>query len=480
MELSFMSTCAIFLMTSLSLSLFFIYKHKSSDSRGNLPPGKMGLPLIGESIEFLSTGRKGCPEKFLFDRMARFSPQVFKTSLLFEPTAVICGAAGHKFLFSNENKLVSAWWPATINKIFPSTLQTTLKEESAILRRHLLGFLQPEALQACVSVMDMISQRHFHSKWYNKEEVTVYPLATRYTFWLSCRLFLSIEDPNHVAKLAGPFDVLDHGIISMPVDFPGTAFNRAIKASKLIREELQELMKQRKIDIAEKKALPTQDILTHMLMTADENGQYMKETDIASKILSLLIAGHQSSSAAITSIVKYLAEMPEFYNKVLQEQLEISKSKAPGEPLNWEDIQKMKYSWNVAREVMRLAPPLQGAFREAITDFNYAGFLIPKGWKLYWNANSTHRNPECFPEPEKFDPSRFEGNGPAPYTFVPFGGGPRMCPGMEFAKLEILVFMHNIVRKFKWEKLLPNEKIVVDPVPRPEKGLPIRLHPHKL
>lgn len=99
--------------------------------------------------------------------------------------------------------------------------------------------------------------------------------------------------------------------------------------------------------------------------------------------------------------------------------------------------------------------------------------------QLYWSANSTHKNPQYFPEPEKFDPSRFEGSGPAPYTFVPFGGGPRMCPGKEYARLEILVFMHNLVKRFKWEKVLPDEKIIVDPMPIPAKDLPIKLFPHK-
>lgn len=99
--------------------------------------------------------------------------------------------------------------------------------------------------------------------------------------------------------------------------------------------------------------------------------------------------------------------------------------------------------------------------------------------QIYWSTNTTHRNPECFPEPQKFDPSRFEGRGPAPYTFVPFGGGPRMCPGKEYARLELLVFIHHVVKRFRWEKIIPDEKIVVDPMPIPAKGLPVRLYPHK-
>uniref|UniRef100_A0A2N9EYA6 Beta-amyrin 28-oxidase n=1 Tax=Fagus sylvatica TaxID=28930 RepID=A0A2N9EYA6_FAGSY len=435
--------------------------------------------MIGESLEFLSTGWKGTPEKFIFDRMTKYSSEIFKTSLLGQPAAVFCGAACNKFLFSNENKLVTAWWPESVNKVFPSSLQTNSMEEAKKMRKMLPNFLKAEALQGYIGIMDTIAQRHFKSSWENHDQVMVFPMAKKYTFWLACRLFISVEDPTHIARFDDPFRLLASGIISIPIDLPGTPFNRAIKASNFIRKELVAIIKQRKIDLGEGKASTTQDILSHMLTVTDEDGKHMVELDIADKILGLLIGGHDTASAACTFIVKYLAELPHIYDGVYKEQMEIARSKAPGELLNWDDIQKMKYSWNVAREVLRLAPPLQGAFREAINDFIFNGFSIPKGWKLYWSANSTHKSAQYFPEPEKFDPTRFEGAGPAPYTFVPFGGGPRMCPGKEYARLEILVFMHNLVKRFKWEKVLPDEKIVVDPMPMPANDLPVRLYPHK-
>uniref|UniRef100_A0A803P5T2 Cytochrome P450 n=1 Tax=Cannabis sativa TaxID=3483 RepID=A0A803P5T2_CANSA len=385
-------------MTLVSLGFFVLfYKHKSLFVGTNLPPGKVGYPILGETIEFLSTGWKGHPEKFIFDRMTRFSSDIFKTSLLGEPAAVFCGSTCNKFLFSNENKLVTAWWPSSVNKVFPTSEQTSSQEEAKKMRKLLPQFMKPEALRGYIGLMDNIAQRHFATDWDNNKEILTFPLAKRYTFWLAARVFVSLDDPNEIKKFEEPFQLLASGIISMPIDLPGTPFHRAIKASKYIRKELVKIIKQRKVDLVEGKASRSQDILSHMLHTCTDDGVYMTELDIADKILGLLIGGHDTASAACTFIVKYLAELPHVYDAVYE---------------------------------------------------------------------------------EKFDPSRFEGNGLAPYTFVPFGGGPRMCPGKEYARLEILVFMHHLVKRYRWEKILPEENIVVDPMPIPAKGLPIRLFSH--
>nr|XP_008385453.2 beta-amyrin 28-monooxygenase-like [Malus domestica] len=220
------------------------------------------------------------------------------------------------------------------------------------------------------------------------------------------------------------------------------------------------------------------DMLSSLLMETYSDGQQISESEIADKLYGVIVAGYDNLSSVLATIIMYLAEFPQVYDAVLKEQMEIANSKAAGELLNWGDVQKMKYSWSVSCEVMRLLPPNLGTFREATTNFVYEGHLIPKGMKLHWNVNSTHKNPECFPNPEKFDPSRFEGKGPPPFAFVPFGGGPRMCPGKEYSRLKILVFMHNVVTKYKWDKVFPDEKFIWAPVLRPTKGLPIKLFPH--
>ncbi|RWR75736.1 beta-amyrin 28-oxidase-like protein [Cinnamomum micranthum f. kanehirae] len=460
----------------IALSSFFALFLTYNKKKGvNTPPGSSGWPILGELLEFF-----GKPENFVRDRMEKYSSQIFKTSLLWEPMAVFCGPAGNKFLFSNENKLVQTWWPTSIQKIFTFSLITSVGDKAKLTRRLLMTYLKPEALQRYVGFVDAAANRHMQAEWECKGEVKAFHLIKLFTFYLACSLFTGIEDPDHLSKLIHEFNVLVHGLFGFPLNLPGMRLYRSMRAAEAIRKDLYFLIQQKRVALLEKavSSPETQDLLSYLIVTTDEEGRFMTQREIVDNILVLLFAGHDTSSSTLALVLKYLAEMPHVYNEVLKEQLEIARSKAPGKLLDWGDLQKMRYTWNVVNEVMRLSPAVQGAFREAIADFKYAGYAVPKGWKLYWSVNTTHKDPEYFPEPEKFDPSRFEGEGPAPYTFNPFGGGPRMCPGKEFAKLQILVFLHNLVKRFRWEAICPNEKIEIDPMPSPVEGLPLRLHPH--
>ncbi|TXG69517.1 hypothetical protein EZV62_004452 [Acer yangbiense] len=474
----------IILCVSVGLIYLFynIYYKKSSSgtTKLKLPPGRKGFPLFGETLDFILSLRSANPERFITERMKKHSADVFQTSLLGEDIAVFCGPSGNKFLYSPSNKNVTSWWPRTIAKIFfQPDVNQSFGEKMVKTLGHLMQFMKPESLQRYIPVMDSMAKDHIHKEWSPYKEVRVSPLSKKYTIALACRLFLSIEDPKTVAEFTQPYDLAIAGVISVPINLPGTTFNRALKASKILTEKIKIFIRKRKMELEENKNSGKMDLMTSMILDG------MTEIEIIDKIQGFFVASYDTTSSLITLVISYLAAYPHVYHKVFEEQMKILKSKGERELLNWEDVQKMKYTWCVACEVMRLVPVALGGFREATSEFTYAGYTIPKGWKLtalysifeqlIWTPHSTHKNSEYFPKPEKFDPSRFEGNIPAPYTFVPFGGGTLMCPGKQYARFETLVYIHNVVTKFKWEKVIPNEKFKYILGPVFEKGLPISL-----
>ncbi|KAI5605834.1 hypothetical protein BDE02_01G379100 [Populus trichocarpa] len=474
MELTFLLLSLAPLVLLLVISIF-AFKY-SSRSAKNLPPGSLGWPIFGETLEFLF----GKPEEFVFHRMKKYSSDIFKTKILGEETVVMCGPDGHKYLFTNEQKLFTVFRTHSMQKLFLSDeasapIEITREAESKIIRSP--GFLKPEALVRYLGKMDSITQQKMQAYWEGKDEVKVFPFAKTLTLSLACRFFLGSDDPERIARLVSNFDDVTLGMHSIPLNFPGTTFYRANKAAAAIREELRLVICEKRAIMAE--GAQVQDVLCHMILATDPSGKHMAEAEIAGMMMGLLVAGYSTVATAMTFFMKYVGQRPDIYAKILAEQTEIATAKKAGEVLDWNDIQKMKYSWNVVYEVMRLTPPIQGTFREALTDVTYAGYTIPKGWKIYWTVSTTNKNPKYFPDPEKLDPSRHEdGKAFPPFTFVPFGAGPRMCPGKEYARLAILTFVHNVVKRYKWEVVFPEEKIVGDMMPSPEKGLPIRLQSH--
>ncbi|XP_031257276.1 beta-amyrin 28-monooxygenase-like [Pistacia vera] len=470
MDFSYLFLCYLVPLFLILASGIWSFKTRHK----NLPPGSFGWPLIGETIEF---GSK--PEKFVLHRMNKYSPDIFKTNILGEKMAVICGPNGHKFLFTNEHTIFTPFVPYSMQKLFLSSAPRDLNfRETVKNARGAPGFLKPEALVKYVGEMDSITQQQMQTLWEGKDEVKAFSLAKSLTLTLACRFFMGTEDPERVARAISRFDDIKVGMHSVPLNFPGTNFHKACKAAAAVTEELISVICEKKAAMG--RGEPMRDIVSHMIMASD-GSRKGSEVEIAEKILGLLVAGYSTVASVMTFFMKYVGERPDIYQKILAEQKEVAASQKPGELLNWDDMQKMKYSWNVVCEVMRLTPTIRGTFREVMTDFTYAGYTVPKGWKLYWTVDSTNMNPKHFPDPEKFDPSRYDEKNNLPtYAFTPFGVGPRSCPAKEYSRMAVLTFIHNVVKKFKWEMAIPDEKITGDMMPSPEQGLLIRLYHHQV
>lgn len=303
------------LLLPLSLYLVSLLRRTASEKSKNLPPGSKGWPMLGENIAF-ALG----PQKFVKDRMHNYSPEVFRTSLLGEKMAIFCGAQGNKFLFMNDNKLLTSWWPQSMKKalLFPEFVQSNLKEVSALKRSFHHDILKPEALKQYIPVMDALAREHLDRDWTPNSVVKVFPLSKKYTFDLACKLFLSVVDPDHIKKLSDPFKLVTNGMFSVPIDFPGTAYNGAIKGGRLVRAELMRIITERRKEIVANNETEGRDLLSKMLLVTDEEGEFMSEMEISNNIIGLLVASFETTSSAVTAVMNYLAELPHIYTEVLK------------------------------------------------------------------------------------------------------------------------------------------------------------------
>ena len=279
MDLFFSDLLYLTVLSTISHGIIFLaYHHKSSNSK--LPPGRKGWPIIGETMQFALAAQRGNPERFINDRMNKYSPEVFRISLMEENMAVMCGAPGNKFFFSNENKLVTSWWHRSMKKIlyFPSLFDNPATQDQIKTPSLLPEFLKPEALKHYVAIMDLMAGMHIDMDWAPYREVKVLPLAKKYAFALSCRLFMKVDDPQSAARISHPFELIMAGFLSVPLDIPGTAFNRAIKARNIVHKELLAIINKRKMELAQKGNSAARDFLFHMLLEANKNGEIMSET----------------------------------------------------------------------------------------------------------------------------------------------------------------------------------------------------------
>ncbi|XP_022976494.1 taxadiene 5-alpha hydroxylase-like [Cucurbita maxima] len=467
----------IFLYLRLRATFF------SSAEAKNLPPGPLGVPFIGQSLSLLRAMRANSAEQWLQQRVAKYGP-ISKMTLFGKPTVFVHGVAANKaVVFSGEEEAVSNRQTESLRRILGERNLTELSgEDHKRVRGALVWFLRPQSLKGFVGKMDGEVRKHLNLHWHGNKEVIVAPLMKTLTFDIICSLLFGIEEGPTRKSIIECFKTMVDGIWSVPINLPFTRYSHSLNASAKVQQILKQLLKDKaqKMEEEEEEKEEDKNLITCLLSIKNKDKeQALSEEEIVHNIILLLIAGHDTTSILITLMLRVMATNPTVYAAVLQEHEDIHRSKECGEALTWEDVSKMKYTWRVALETLRLFPPVFGGFRVALKDIQLGGYTIPKGWQIFWAASMTHLDEKIFTDPQKFKPSRFDQNQtsiPPPLSFIAFGGGPRICPGYEFAKLETLVTIHYIITQFTW-KLSSQDFLTRDPSLMPNKGLPIQLYP---
>ncbi|XP_076935859.1 taxadiene 5-alpha hydroxylase-like [Bidens hawaiensis] len=430
----------------------------------------MGLPWIGETIGFYRAQRRNQLFENFFQPRINKHGKIFKMKLMGSPTVVVNGAAENKFFMLNEFKLVVSSWPtSSVELMGKNSIMEKQGDSHRCLRGIIASTLGPTRLQAMVPTMCRSIQIHLVKYWENRDEISLHRSTKTLTFTIVLECLFGIRiDPD---LMFGVFENVLEGVLAAPVNIPGTKFSGAKKARARIQRVLVDEVRKKKE--AMEQGRDEDGLLLSNMVAALIRGD-ITEDEVVDNIVLIVFAAHDTTSYAITMTFKMLANHPDCYTTLLKEHEGIAITKRPDEVLTLEDVKKMEYTWQVARETMRLWPPIFGSYRKAITEIEFEGFIIPRGWKVLWTAYGTHYDEEYFPDPMRFNPSRFADPIQA-YAFIPFGGGPRLCAGYHLAKLIILVFMHYVVTRYDWSLVYPNEPIVMDPLPFPSKGMPIKI-----
>ncbi|KAF7816231.1 taxadiene 5-alpha hydroxylase-like [Senna tora] len=477
--ISFLTLIAITLITAFFLfSKLFISKGQQPK---NLPKGSLGYPIIGETFSFVKAQKKEKGNEWLEERICKYGP-VFKTSLMGSPTVVFNGQAGNKFIMGAPLDVFASNKPITLQKILgKQSLAELSGSRYKLVKGAMLDFLKPECLQNYVKEMDELASSALVRETKGKETIGGVVFVKRLAFEMACKILLGIKDEQTVDALFEDFGVAFKALYSLPLNLPGTTFWRGIRARARTVDRVLPIIAKRREQLSKGILSPTNDLLSCLLALRDENNQPLSDDVVTDNFVFSVIASHDTSATLLSLMVWKLARDPNICNKVFEEQMEIIKQREEGaeERLTWGEIQKMKYTWRVAQEVMRTTPPLFGSFRKTLKDTNFAGYDIPKGWQVYWTSYGTHMNDEIFKNPKEFDPSRFENPTKPipPFAFVAFGAGLRSCIGNEFARVETLTTIHNLVKRYEWSLVNPEEAITRQPMPYPSMGLPINIKP---
>ncbi|KAF9597772.1 hypothetical protein IFM89_021857 [Coptis chinensis] len=450
----------------------YAYKWKNPICNGKLPPGSMGLPLLGETIQFFKSQTTFDIHPFIKERMTRYGP-LFKTNLVGWPVVVSTDPEFSHFIFQQEGNSVELWYLDSFMKLIG---QQSLTSNTGAIHKYLRNMIMDhfgpeEQKEKLLSYMENMARENL-SIWAEQESIEVKEVATTMSFGLGSMKLMSYDPSKYSENLKDKFTSFLEGLISFPLDIPGTVYNKCLKDQKRAIRILKEMVKER--FYSDKKH---GDFLDVVIEEMKKDAPLFNVESAAYFVFTVLFASFETVSLAITLAIKFLSEHPSvlkdlmvraaqiilsLYALFCSEHEEILKKRENvGSPLTWNEYKSMTFTSHIIDETLRLGNIVPLVFRRATRDIQIDGYPIPAGWTIMVCPPALHLNPEKYEDTLAFNPWRWKGQGSntASKNFMAFGGGMRLCAGAEFAKLQMSVVLHFLVTKYRWTKIKGGEVV---------------------
>jgi cytochrome P450 len=298
------------------------------------------------------------------------------------------------------------------------------------------------------------SVENYFCRWKPGEVVDLYHAMDLFTISMSMRIFIGMEPDEEGQHFADHFEkvlrlLFDPAVFLLPYNLPGFPYRRLIHHGGKLERELKGLIQRRRA-----KGLGGIDTLSMFLQAHDEDGTMMTDNEIVGETVAVFRGGSKTSASALTWIIFFLAQHPAIYSCLVEELAGTLRGATP----TFEQLNQLPLLEGVVKEGLRLMPPVVWGVRYSIDDFELDGYRFEKGNSVIYSSHVTHRMPEIYKDPYKFNPYRWETIKPSPYEYFPFNAGPRRCLGAEFAMLELKTTLAILLQWFRF-RLLPNQRI---------------------
>ncbi|XP_027368203.1 LOW QUALITY PROTEIN: ent-kaurenoic acid oxidase 2-like [Abrus precatorius] len=448
---------------------WMLYEYKLGGKQYFLPPGDMGWPLIGNMWSFLNAFKTNDPDSFMDSFVSRFGKTgIYKVLMFGKPSVIVTTPEACKKVLTDDDKFTLGWPRSTVDLIGKKSFISMPYDEHRRLRRLTSASINGyEALSIYLKYIEEIVISSLE-KWTTMGDIEFLTQMRKLTFKIIMHIFLGAESQSIMEALEKEYTTLNHGVRAMRINLPGFAFHKALKARKKLLAVFQSVVDKRRNERKERSPnKKAKDMIDALIDAEDENGRKLGDEDIIDIMLMYLNAGHESSGHITMWATYFLQRHPKFFKKAKEEQEEIVRKRPSTQKgLTLEEVRKMEYLSKVIDETLRVVTFSLMVFREAKSDVNINGYMIPKGWKVLVWFRSVHLDPEIYPNPKEFNPDRWNEVRKAG-EFLPFGAGTRLCPGNDLAKLEISVFLHHFLLNYELEQLNPNSPLRFLPHTRP-------------
>ncbi|WP_435157833.1 cytochrome P450 [Haladaptatus sp. DFWS20] len=434
------------------------------------PPGPDGLPIVGTRLAFLRDP---------FGFMTRTAREYGDIAYFEEPHGAIYQLAHpehieHVLVQNNQNYVKGDIFQGTLG---PMTGDGILNSEGAVWRRnrHLIQpAFHPGRIEGYAEMMTNLTEELLDT-WEDGETRLIHQDMMTVTLKIVARALFGVDIDAHVEPIAESLEEFMEATESLsnfvlPPSIPTPSRLRIQEARKKLDTVVYKLIEERRADPGE------QDVLSTLLDVTDDDGHRMTDEQVRDEVVTLLLAGHETTALSLTLTMYALGEHPKVEAKLLAELDEV----LDGQPPTMADLSELTYTEQVVKESMRLYPPVPGIIREPVKPDIIGGYEIPAGATVQMNQWVVHRDPRWYDDPLAFQPERwteeFEGSLPK-LAYFPFAAGPRRCIGDRFAMLEARLLLATIYQQYHLE-LTPETELdlMATVTARPKKAIPMTVH----